>query len=102
MFFRTDPHAADGVLRRLVDEPAGVADVDRAHVAGCGDCLQRLSAVRADATLAADALSTTTTPDVDRAWQRLSAATTSTATTATAPARATAAARGRRWRTALR
>jgi len=100
MFFRTDPHAADGVLRRLVDEPAGVADADRAHVAGCGDCLQRLSAVRADATLAADALSTTTTPDVDLAWRRLSAAATATATTA--PARATAPARGRRWRTALR
>src|SRR3954465_3152639 len=106
MSFRTDPHAADGVLRRLVDEPAGVTDADRAHVAGCADCLQRLSAVRADATVAANALSTTTTPDVDRAWQRLSAAPTATAGAPppppAAPARAPAPARGRRWRTALR
>src|SRR3954454_1398963 len=98
MFFRTDPHAADGVLRRLVDEPAGVADADRAHVAGCGDCLQRLSAVHADATLAADALSPTPPPDAALAWRRLSAATTVPATPA--PARPTAPARGRRWRTA--
>ena len=26
-------HPTEGVLRRLVDEPAGVADADRAHVA---------------------------------------------------------------------
>ena len=28
-------HPTEGVLRRLVDEPAGVADADRAHVADC-------------------------------------------------------------------
>ena len=30
-------HPSEGVLRRLVDEPAGVTDDDRAHVAGCPD-----------------------------------------------------------------
>ena len=28
-------HPTEGVLRRLLDEPAGVADADRQHVAGC-------------------------------------------------------------------
>ena len=27
-------HPTEGLLRRLVDEPAGVADADREHVAG--------------------------------------------------------------------
>ena len=34
-------HPSEGVLRRLVDEPAGVTDADRAHVAGCPTCLAR-------------------------------------------------------------
>ena len=33
-------HPSEGVLRRLVDEPAGVTDDDRAHVAGCPTCLR--------------------------------------------------------------
>ena len=32
-------HPTEGVLRRLLDEPAGVADADREHVAGCPQCL---------------------------------------------------------------
>ena len=40
-------HPTEGVLRRLVDEPAGVADADRAHVAGCPPCLAGLAAARA-------------------------------------------------------
>ncbi|MGY1842260.1 hypothetical protein [Modestobacter sp. SYSU DS0875] len=100
MRLRTDPHPADGMLRRLVDEPAGVPDADRAHVAGCPACLQRLDAVRADATAAATALSTTdATPDVDRAWLRLQAATRPTATPSTA---ARTAAPARSWRNRLR
>ena len=35
-------HPSEGVLRRLVDEPAGVTDDDRAHVAGCPVCLRAL------------------------------------------------------------
>jgi len=35
-------HPSEGVLRRLVDEPAGVTDDDRAHVAGCPTCLRAL------------------------------------------------------------
>ena len=39
-------HPERGVLRRLLDEPAGVADADRAHVATCPQCLGGLAAVR--------------------------------------------------------
>jgi hypothetical protein len=42
-------HPNPAVLRRLLDEPAAVADTDRAHVAGCTDCLDHLAAARADA-----------------------------------------------------
>ncbi len=40
-------HPSEGVLRRLVDEPAGVTDDDRAHVASCATCLRALDSVRA-------------------------------------------------------
>ena len=39
-------HPTEGALRRLVDEPAGVADSDREHVAGCEQCLNRLAVAR--------------------------------------------------------
>src|SRR5918998_3158451 len=70
-------HPADGVLRRLLDEPAGVADADREHVGACGECRHRLAAIRADADLVQAALTTDTGADVDLApaWRRLSAAT---------------------------
>ena len=44
-------HPTDGVLRRLIDEPAGVSDPDRRHVADCAVCLTDLAAVREDAEL---------------------------------------------------
>jgi hypothetical protein len=73
-------HPVDGVLRRLIDEPAGVADADRRHVAECPTCLGALTAMREDADLVGAAL----TPahgsvDVEAAWQRLSCATASPA-----------------------
>ena len=49
-------HPTDGALRRLVDEPAGVADADRAHVAGCPACLGGLAAAREDAAAVGAAL----------------------------------------------
>ena len=69
-------HPTDGVLRRLLDEPAGVADADRSHVAGCHRCLGELSAVREDAALVDAALVDEGSADVDvaGAWRRLSAA----------------------------
>ena len=51
-------HPTEGVLRRLLDEPAGVADADREHVAGCPQCLGELAAVREDAALVGAALAT--------------------------------------------
>ena len=99
-------HPTDGTLRRLVDEPVGVADADRRHVAGCPDCLTTLAAVRADAEQVQAALGETGTgtgatgADVDTAWRRLSA-------TVARPHAGGAAvppppARPRRWRTVLR
>ncbi|MGY1770501.1 hypothetical protein [Blastococcus sp. SYSU D00813] len=89
-------HPTEGVLRRLVDEPLGVADADRAHVAGCATCLAGLEAARADSRAVAAALGTAVSRDVDvdAAWARLSAV---------APAgHARATARRRRWVPALR
>jgi hypothetical protein len=65
-------HPTDGTVRRLVDEPAGVADIDREHVASCPECLAALAAAQEDAALARAALDVPLEPDVDRAWQRLS------------------------------
>jgi hypothetical protein len=36
-------HPSEGVLRRLLDEPAGVPDADRRHVADCPECLTVLA-----------------------------------------------------------
>ena len=71
-------HPTDGTLRRLLDEPAGVADADRAHVAGCPRCLSGLAAAREDAAVVGAVLDPAITPgltvDVDRGWARLSRA----------------------------
>jgi hypothetical protein len=89
-------HPTDGTLRRLVDEPAGVADADREHVAGCARCLASLDAVRADAVFAGAALRVETTADVDDGWRRLFGA------VADEPRRVAVAGRVSRWRAALR
>ncbi len=70
-------HPTEGVLRRLLDEPAGVADSDREHVAGCPQCLGVLAATREDAALVDVALTSEVDTDVDvaAAWRRLSATT---------------------------
>ena len=84
-------HPTEGVLRRLVDEPAGLADSDREHVAGCRQCLGRLAAMREDAAFvdAALAVGGGEDLDVDAAWRRLSTAAPSTeAPRAAAPRRA--------------
>lgn len=70
-------HPNEGVLRRLLDEPSGVAVADREHVAGCVHCLGALVAAREDDALIDAALATTVADDVDvpAAWRRLSTAT---------------------------
>ena len=69
-------HPTEGVLRRLLDDPAGVSDPDRRHVAGCPQCLRELAAMREDAALVHAALATEGGADVDvaAAWRRLSTA----------------------------
>jgi hypothetical protein len=90
-------HPTDGTLRRLLDEPAGVPDADRQHVAACPTCLDGLGRVRSDAQLTGAALATPGADDVDvdAAWTRLS--------TTTRPAGVAApAVRPSRWRAAVR
>ena len=67
-------HPTEGTLRRLLDEPAGVADADREHGAGCPTCLAGLAAVREDAAAAASALDLELAVDVEAGWGRLSGA----------------------------
>ncbi|HST48853.1 hypothetical protein [Jatrophihabitans sp.] len=91
-------HPTEGVLRRLLDEPAGVADADRQHVADCQHCLDALVATRSDAALVGAALATDADAgvDLDDAWQQLT-----TAGPAPRPERAATPARPARWRGAL-
>ncbi len=65
-------HPTEGTLRRLVDEPAGVADADRGHVSDCRQCLAGVAAAQADAALTAAALDVSAPTDVEQGWQRLS------------------------------
>ena len=64
-------HPTEGALRRLVDEPAGVADADREHVADCPVCLRGLAAAREDAPRVAPRWRRRRR-DADAAWARLS------------------------------
>src|SRR5215210_6622096 len=93
-------HPSEGVLRRLVDEPAGVTVDERAHVAACATCLHDLEAVRAEAGRVDAALATSVAVDPDAAWARLSASAAAEGPTPT-PVRSIGAGRGR-WRTAVR
>ncbi|GAA0954302.1 hypothetical protein [Virgisporangium aurantiacum] len=65
-------HPADGTLRRLLDEPDGVADSDREHIVACPACRAKLITMKEDAVAARNALDFEVTTDVDAAWQRLS------------------------------
>jgi hypothetical protein len=65
-------HPTEGVLRRLVDEPAGVSDADRAHVAACTTCLAGVDRARTDAAATGAVLGVPVHVDVDAAWHRLS------------------------------
>src|SRR3954463_11257545 len=58
-------HPTEGVLRRLVDEPAGVSDPDREHVRDCPVRLVGLAAAREDAGTVASALCADPTRDLD-------------------------------------
>jgi hypothetical protein len=82
-------HPTEGVLRRLVDEPAGVSDPDRQHVADCPVCLAHLAAAREDATVVGAALRSDGAADVDpaAAWARLTTALPARAATSTPAAR---------------
>ncbi|HKY66444.1 MAG TPA: hypothetical protein VJM49_08750, partial [Acidimicrobiales bacterium] len=61
------------MLRRLLDEPAGVIDAHRRHVAGCEECRDGLAAVRHDAVRVDAVLATgaAAAVDLEAAWERL-------------------------------
>ncbi|MGN6687506.1 MAG: hypothetical protein ACTHK1_08210 [Actinomycetales bacterium] len=66
-------HPTDGTIRRLLDEPAGVSDADRTHLAGCPRCAAALEAAREDAVIAQSVLPEAVPAlDTDAAWERLS------------------------------
>ncbi|WP_062432854.1 hypothetical protein [Herbidospora daliensis] len=65
-------HPTDGTLRRLLDEPDGVADADRDHIAHCPACQEGLNVARDDAAFAATVLRPDVEVDVDQAWTRFS------------------------------
>src|SRR4051794_36043197 len=64
-------HPTDGTLRRLLDEPAGVADADREHVAHCPVCASGLAAAQRDAAVADGARSVEIASDGAAGWDRL-------------------------------
>ena len=91
-------HPNDGTLRRLVDEPSGVADADREHVASCPGCLAGVAAAQEDAALTGAALDVPTHVDVDTGWERLSLA----AGTGAGDRQPTNGQAARRWQSRLR
>jgi len=103
-------HPAEGVLRRVVDEPAGVSDPDHQHVAACARCQRVLGEVRADAGAAAGVLAVAAPAGhgvagarTDAAWHRLrSAAADGAADGAPRPGAATGSSRAQRSRGWLR
>jgi hypothetical protein len=92
-------HPSESTLRRLLDEPDGVADADREHIAACRVCLSALQAAREDATVTGAALDVEASTDVDEGWRRLSQSMAIDGLPAVAGG---APARARRWRAALR
>jgi hypothetical protein len=90
-------HPTEGTLRRLLDEPGGVAANDREHVAACPLCRSGLAAAEQDAASVGAALGVELTTDVDAGWRRLS-----DAVAAGERGRPAATIPSRRWRTALR
>jgi anti-sigma factor RsiW len=58
-------------VRRLIDEPDGVADTDRQHIAHCPVCRSTIATARQDAQRVRAALDVEVAPDIDAAWQRM-------------------------------
>jgi hypothetical protein len=67
-------HPTEGVLRRLLDEPAAVAATDRDHVTACDACRAALERARSEAMDVAALLEVPDDVDVVAGWQRLSTA----------------------------
>src|ERR1700731_3018459 len=64
-------HVAEGVLRRLDDEPLAIPDRITDHVASCGRCSARRAQIARDTEDAALLLSSPqSVPDTDMAWAR--------------------------------
>lgn len=57
-------HLADGVLRRLYDEPLALGAQDRTHLAGCARCHARYQTITADARAVGGLLDEPAEPDL--------------------------------------
>ncbi len=90
-------HPTEGTLRRLLDEPAGVSDADREHIAACPTCLSALAAAHADAAVAGVSMTGDAVADVDAGWRRLTGV-----VMVEQPRRVAVPATGRRRRSVLR
>lgn len=67
-------HLAEGILRRLVDEPFATDDASRSHLASCGECQARSARVAEDAGIASALLARSPAPvDAGAALGRLRA-----------------------------
>jgi hypothetical protein len=82
-------HPTDGALRRALDEPASLPDVDREHLATCAQCQQTLADATADrdytqALLSGNVAVADTDQSLDAQWQQLRAA-GATPTVSTSP-----------------
>ena len=72
-------HLEDGTLRRYCDEPECLDDAQRAHLASCAACAQRLKEIHDDAAFAAETLlapvpgqrMSATPLEIKRAWSRV-------------------------------
>ncbi|MEO8329505.1 MAG: hypothetical protein ABI586_05840 [Candidatus Nanopelagicales bacterium] len=66
-------HLSDGVLRRFVDEPEGLADNQREHLQDCDRCSRAVAELRRDRVAVESVLSSTSdaNANIDLGWQRL-------------------------------
>lgn len=81
-------HPTKGVLRRLLDQPSGVADSDRQHLATCPQCLAGLAAMRGDAALVDEVPASGSAAGADTACRKVPAAPAAGPRRAASPSRA--------------
>lgn len=79
-------HLSDGALRRSIDEPESLPDVQAHHLQHCEHCSAALALAQQDRVASESAVLTTSRqdPDIDAAWDRLQTSLRSQAGTSSA------------------